>query len=338
MSNNSGRQAVPAQTGARLLQVIIVGALILLTLTVLTGAAIFMSGRWFPEEAPRAGAAGPPATATSPAALATVDQPTPTAPGTPIAVDPAPTPTPPVVVPTPTPWAENPERLQFAPQVAVLGDGISATINGVSATNCVPGYVAHERLETGYLPIDLVQESGDACQPGEASWELSVDLGQLVAGSHIVEVYITLDGVRTRHAAQLLYVNPEPLPPPQTVPPGSTATPPPTPTPYVENPEGLTFTPPFPAPGEAFEVVVSGEWPSGCVPTLDGVAVAETGYITVLLATPPDALICTGAMTAWRVVAVVEPLPAGSYLVLAEISHAGEITRHAARSLYLPPP
>ena len=39
--------------------------------------------------------------------------------------------------------------------------------SGTATTSCVPTYVSHERLDTGYLPIDLLQESGDACDHGE---------------------------------------------------------------------------------------------------------------------------------------------------------------------------
>ena len=239
--------------------------------------------------------------------------------------------------PTPTPWAENPQWLQLAPAVAVAGDSSSAIISGTAPTSCVPTYVSHERLDTGYLPIDLLQESGDACQLGEAPWLLTVDLGQLAAGSHIVEVYITLDGVRTRHAAQLLYINPQPLPPPQTVPPDATAAPPPTPTPYFENGEALALDPPNPAPDAPFSALINGEWSSSCVPTLSGVTVAETGYVTVSLTTQAyDDQDCLTVLTPWTANAVIPALPAGSYLLVVEISDQGAIRRYAARSLYLP--
>ena len=326
-----GKPAPTQPARGCLLPGVIGGALALLLAALLVAAVVFSDARSRPAALPQAGAPGPAATPAP--TLTPVDTPPP-----PLAETASPPPRD-RIISTPTPWAEYPERLLLAPQAPAPADPILATIRGVSATACVPAYAGQQRLETGYLPIDLQQASGADCPAAETAWELSIDLGPQVAGSHIVEVYVTLDGSRTRHAAQLLFVNPEPLPPPVTIPPGATFTPPPTPTPFAENPEGLRTNPPDPVAGALFEVVVSGEWPSGCVPTLRDVTVLETGYVMVSLATPSDPnLACTAAVTSWSVSVAVPPLAPGSYLLVAEINHQGAITRHAARSLYLAAP
>jgi hypothetical protein len=95
--------------------------------------------------------------------------------------------------------------------------------------------------------------------------------------------------------------------------------------------ETIRFDPPNPTGTRSVDAILTGVWPSGCLPIVKSVVITSTTVTLHLDGTPPIGVLCTGSLVAYTRTFHIGILPPGGYTVIA-VEEAGTTSAELARA------